>query len=154
MRGPGNEGMLAELEQTMVGLAMHVEAIDDLLRCQGGQDLDAASREKLSALGPALETLGERAARAASLIDRTPSISDGPSPGWDLERFLVQDMFACRGRSIKRLGDVAPGTTFVIDDYWRGENGVLIGVVWETPSRPFEWLSPLELKTCTRPIEG
>ncbi|MGI9506452.1 MAG: hypothetical protein ACR2RE_25700, partial [Geminicoccaceae bacterium] len=90
--------------------------------------------------------------RTGRLVERmTDSDQSASSLEWELDRVLANRYAGRRGISIRSRNGIKAGTVFRIDDFWR-ENGVLIGVVWKTPKPRFDWLTPLELATWTRPL--
>ena len=131
-------------------------------------DAGPCAADELAAAADRLSTLAERALQVASLceelaaeIDGDAAVPDGAeitgSVGigyeWDVSRLLKTPLKGQRGILCECLGEVQPGTAFVIEDCRRGSDGLLIGVTWDLSTRPFDWLTPRELRQCTQRLE-
>lgn len=123
-----------------------------------GSLLPEADDHQLNATARDLARLGEGLIRTARLIEKmedpaqpVASPEGGLALGWELDRLVANRYAGRRGVSVRSRNGIRAGTVFRIDDFWR-ENGVLVGVVWKTPDQRFDWLTPLELTTWTRPL--
>lgn len=153
MRGPLDGDVIEDLSRAISVLDLNLATITGMLGSTRLLDLDAPTRDELGHFAGALKDVGESASRAAVLIEKTNAdAKTGLALEWDLQRYLPEGFAACRGQSTKARGDIAKGTTFRVDDFWHGENGVLIGVIWHDRAGTFEWLTPLEFKLWTRPV--
>jgi len=153
MRGPLDGDVIEDLNRAISVLDLNLATITGMLGSARLLELDAPTRTELGRFAKTLHDVGEGASRAAMLIDKANTDADADlALEWDLQRHLADGFTSCRGLSTRTHGDIKAGTTFHVDDVWRGENGVLIGVIWHDRARTFEWLTPLELKSWTRPL--
>jgi len=153
MRGPLDGDAIDDLTQEISVLDLNLATITGMLGSTRLLELDARTRNELGRFAKTLKDVGKGASRAATLIEKTNMNAKVElALEWDLQRYLAEGFTSCRGQSTKARGDIRKGTTFHVDDFWRGENGVLIGVIWHHQPGTFEWLTPLELKLWTRPL--
>ena len=153
MLAPLDRDVVGELSSTIFALHDHIEIATDAINHLGNDELGPNAGVRLCRFAERLDLLALRAVRAAISIRETPAAARTPAYKWDLEAALDGRPVNGRGYSLKRMHGMPAGTCFEMHDYWVREQGVRIGVVWETPDRPFTWLTPQEFRTCTRSIE-
>jgi len=139
--------------ETILALQSHLETAANAITHLDKSTLSPDSSLRLAKLLERLEFLAMCAMRAATSIKSMPVLNKTPAYGSDFLVALEARLTTDRGHSIHPLCGMPAGTSFVIDDYWEMEQGILIGVVWDTPEKPFFWLSPLEFMTATRSTE-
>lgn len=154
MRGLHNDDALGLFEHATASIERNHAAIDIML---GSLPPEADDRQ-LNTTAKDLARLGEGLIRTAKLIEKMEhvveplhSLEHEPALAWELDRLVANRYAGRRGVSVRSRNGIRAGTVFQIDDFWR-ENGVLVGVVWKTPDQRFDWLTPLELTTWTRPL--
>lgn len=146
--------VVGDLSSTISALHDHIETITKTINRLNDDELGHDAGVRLCRFAERLDLLAMHAVRSAISIRKTPAAARTPAYEWDLEAALDGRQVTDRGHSLKRMHGMPAGTSFVIDDFRVGELGVRIGVVWETPERPFTWLSPHEFRACTQSIEG
>jgi len=154
MQAPLDRDIVGELSSTISALHNHIETATDVINRIDEEELGYDAGVRLCRFAELLDLLAMRAVSSALSIRKTPAAATTPAYEWDLEAALDGRQATDHGHSIRRIHDMPAGTSFVIEDFRVGELGVRIGVIWETPDRPFTWLTPLEFRTCTRSIAG
>ena len=154
MLAPLDRDVVGELSSTISALHNHIEIATNAINRLDVDELGPDAGVRLCRLAELLDLLAYRVLRATASIREIPAAARTPAYEWDLEAALDGRPVEGRGYSLKRMHGMPAGTCFEMHDYWIREHGVRIGVVWETPDRPFTWLTPQEFRTCTRSIEG
>lgn len=109
MRGLLDSNIVEGLRRAISELDLNLAQIKDMLALGRLLELDEETRNELGSLGKKLHDVGKGASRAT-----------------------------CRGLSIKASGGIKFGILFHVDDFWLGENGVLIGVVRLNRAKAFQ----------------